>query len=206
MKRFKSSPAYIDSLATGLYIGVGLLIALWFAVILRDIVNPYWLGISIATVFLYLGFMLWLMRQFTSTTRIFIIALFGVVSLGLLCSLVGFITGVRLPNDLPIVQYIHFFPVQTTTYDPGAVAVFYAFFAHIAATLITIPLLAIRNTKRVRASISKSPVAKVDLFIDVLLDKFSFHIDTASHSWITVFVASLLIVLAVVIGLGAILL
>jgi hypothetical protein len=207
LKRYASSPAYIDSIKVSVYLAIGLGVALWFAVILRNVINPWWLGGSIAMIFVYQLFIFWLMRQFNDSTRIFVVFIFGLISLGLIASLVAWVTGVRLPTDLPVMAYLYgFYPVYMTTFDPGTVAIYYASFAQIVAGIVSVPLWLLGDSRPVRKVLRDSWLARIDLVIDVYLDKISFKLDNGQHGWLAVLTGAIVLAVGTVVGAAALLL
>lgn len=207
LKRFVRSPAYIDGSHVSAYVMVGLLVSLAFAVILRSVVNPLWLGVAVMSVFVYQLAMFWLMRQFTDAARVFVVLIFGVINLGLIASLVTYVTRVTLPTDLPIVMYLSWlYPFHTTTYDPASVAIYYASFAHIVGLTVTAPAWIFGENKPIFSKVDIPSFKKADLFVDVYLDRLSFYLDSHRYGWVAVLAGAITAVVAVVVGGAALLL
>jgi hypothetical protein len=207
MKRFSFSLAYIDGSRSILYIALGQIIAVALAILLQAVVNPWWLWISISTVFMYQLAMYWLMRQFYDYQRSLVVLIFGLVCLGLAVNLVTYVTNIRLPNDLPIVMYLNgFYPYQTTTYDPGSVAVYYASFAHLIALILLLPLWLLAGKGLWNRESMPKILKKLDLTADFYLDKMSFHLNQSRYSWAGLLLVLSTLAVAVVVGSASVLL
>jgi hypothetical protein len=207
MKRFSFSLAYIDGSRSILYLALGQIVAVALAILLQAVVNPWWLWLSVSTVFIYQLAMYWLMRQFYDYQRSLVVLIFGLVCLGLAVNFVTHVTNIRLPNDLPIVVYLSgFYPYQTDTYDPGSVAVYYASFAHVIALTLLLPLWLLAGEGLWNSESMPRILKNLDLTADFYLDKLSFRLNQSRYSWAGFLLVLSALTITVVVGSASVLL
>lgn len=197
MQRYKTSSAYIDSYTAVIYVAVAAALAGWIAFETRDVINPWWLGVSIVTLFVYFGIISWLLNQFHDVNRIFTIYGVGILCLGLIVSLVAYVTGIRLPTDLPILSY---FASGLESYDPGSVAISYAIIVMLAVFVLSLPLLLLDDTRFMRRLVMVLHLHKLDYIVDRTLDWLGYKLDLGTHSWLVVLFTLLVIVNVIVVG------
>jgi hypothetical protein len=201
MKRFRTSTAYIDSYQAGIYVLFAAFIAGWIAYETRYVINPWWLGGSIIVIFVYILLVLWLLAQFNDADRIFATYTTGIICFGMIVSLVAYVSGVQLPTSLPVLSlYAYFLNSSLTSFDPGMVAISYAFIVGAAALLIAVPFTLLDNTRPVRKMITWFKLDRLDYVIDTTLDQFGYWVDTGKYGWALVLVGMLSVVCLIVVG------
>lgn len=201
MQRYRTSSAYIDSFVAAFYIIAAAGLAAWIAYETRAVINPWWLGGSVVLLFVYALLILWLLRQFSSPDRIFITYTTGIICLGMVLSLVAYISHVRLPTDLPVLGlFIYLAGLQLESFDPGAVAISYAIVVGLGAFIIATPFLFLDNTRLVRWLVKTLRLDRLDYIVDASLDRFGYWIDAGRHGWLMVVLGLLAIVSLIVVG------
>jgi len=130
LKRFSYSSAYIDSGAIGAFMAGVLGFSVWISLDTSSLVSPLWLATSIVAVVVYQLSIFWLMRQYHEADRVFGIFTSNILCLSLVIFTVELVSGVTLPNQLPVLSPIaHSFGYQVEAFSPGSVALSYAVIA-----------------------------------------------------------------------------
>lgn len=206
LKRFATSSAYIDSsMIGGFMLGV-LVFAGWIGYETGQLVSPAWLTVSIVAVVLYQITIFWLILQYWEPDRILGIFTSNLICLGLIVMLVELVSGVVLPNHLPVLSVLaHTAGYSVTSFSPGAVAISYAVIALIVGLLAAGLMSWIEKLPLYSLIIKRTGLAKLDLMIDYHLDKFSVWLDVHKYGWLVVPQVLLAIMLVLVVGLAAIL-
>lgn len=206
LRRFTTSSAYIDSGMIGAFILGVAVFALWIALETGQLVSPYWLGISIVSIVIYQLAIFWLILQYWEADRILGIFTSNVLCIGLIIALVEFISGVNLPNRLPVLSVIaHNFGYSMESFSPGAVAFSYAVIALFAGLIALGFMVAIERLSIYRYIVKLFHLDKVDLALDYYLDKLSIWLDEHAYGWLIVPQVLLVTLLTIVVGLAAVL-
>jgi hypothetical protein len=203
LKRHKVSSAHIDSTgAVGFVVGA-LACSIFIAAISWRVVNPWWLGTAMMAVALYEIVIIWAMNQFWDATRIFGVALVNLASLLLIIGLVPLFFQVELPHALPILGVWTQYGLEITLKNPGVVAVSYSTLAIISGSIGYVAFLLLEKASIMSKIKHTLRLGAVDLWVDVMLDRFAFWMDTASKPWFLVPLVLLIALCAVVVGSAA---
>lgn len=203
-KRYNYSPAYIDSgIVTAYFTGV-IAFAVWIAWQTADVISPVWIALSIVAISSYQMGIFWLLRQYWEIDRIFSIYINNITCLGLYFLAAEYITDVKLPVELPIINLtLYLMGVEATSLSPGAVALSYSLVAIICGAIVAVVIGMFEDSgwmKKVKHTIG---LERIDFMIDKVLDKLSFWMDRTSYEWLSIPLVMLVGVLVVVIGLAA---
>jgi len=200
------SPAYIDSGLIGAYILGVIIFAVWISYITQAVIAPWWLGTSIVAVTLYEMMILWLIRQYWEADKIFAIFTSNIVCLSLVFLIVELVTQVRLPTDLPAFSVLVYLSgIEATSVNPGVVAVSYALIAVFSGLIVMSLYALVDNTAAVTRLKRALMLDKIDLAIDSFLDRYSFWMLNRRYPWFVTPQVLLVLLLAVVVGLAALL-
>lgn len=203
-KRHASSPAYIDSTMVVLFIFGAAVFAAGIAYATRNTISPLWLGPSIMAIVLYEMVILWLIRQYWEVNRIMFIFMTNIVCLSLIFAFFEFILNVRLPTDMPVLNYILYsYGIQAESVSPGIVAMSYAELALICGLIALFNAVWIERLPGYEWAKRKLRLDALDYVIDRRLDDYSFWMDNGKRAWLITPQILLVITLAVIIGLAA---
>lgn len=203
-QRNSYSGAYIDSTLVAAFI-IGLVaFAVWIAYETSAVINPWWLGGSIAAIGIYQMLIFWVMRQYWDVHRIFIIFIINIISLGLILGLVGLIFNVRLPVDLPILNVtLYLAGIEATSFSPGAVALSYSVIGILSGSIAAFIAMLVENTRPVVKVKKWLKLDTLDLIIDNKLDDNAFFLENDALFWMAVPTILLVIINVVVVGSAA---
>lgn len=204
--RFKTSEAYIDSsMIVAFMLGVAVFAA-WIVYETRDVIAPWWLGPSIFTVVIYQMTIFWLIRQYWEVNKILGIFTSNLICLGLILALVSYVTGITLSTDLPVLNIILYLAgIEATSIQPGAVALSYATLALFAGLIAAVIIRLFDRTKAFKRLMQTTGLAKIDLYVDWLLDKYALMMDQGERAWLITPQIALIITILIVVGLAALL-
>lgn len=206
-KRYAISDAYVDGYRmVSFFLSVAALSCIT-AVVNAHVINPLWLGGSIFFIIMYCAITIWFMRQIIDVNRIFIIYILSFLCLGSILSIVSMVTEVTLPTDLPVLSAGYywfsmspFVAGQLTSFDPGAVALSYAFIVGLASILLS-EIVNIADSAALMQRVKKKfRMDEADLHSDMLLDKIGFWVSQDSKAWIIAPTALYIAVLLFVVG------
>lgn len=201
IRRFAKSSAYIDSgLVVGYALG-GALFTVWIAYETRHVINPIWLGGSIAVVLLYQLMIYWLLLQYFEVDRIMTIFAINIASLLLIVWFVGAVAHINLPTILPVLTWIGGVTGQAIlSSDPGWVAISYSVLALCCgvAGLFTVSLF--EELPGASWLKRKMRLDQVDLWIDTTLHRLSGWVSLDTFAWVLLPMSLLAILLALVVG------
>jgi hypothetical protein len=205
-KRYSESSAYIDSTLVAAFV-IGLIaFATWIAFETSSVINPLWLGGSIIAVGIYEMIIYWLMRQYWDVHRIFIIFIINIVSLGLILGLVGIVFDVRLPVDLPVLNFtLYLSGIEATSFSPGAVALSYTVIGLFSGYVVMLIAMLIENTRPAMKIKQWFKLDRLDYIIDTKLDKHSFFLENTSFFWLVAPIILLVALNVVVVGSASLL-
>lgn len=200
LKRHKTGSAYIDStLAVGFLLGV-LACSIFIASISWRAINPWWLGTAMATVAIYQMMIIWIINQYWDPFRIMGVFLINIAYLAIIIGIVPMIFQVQLPQALPILGGWTQYGITILLTNPGAVAISYGVLAMYAGGAFMFIFSYIEKIPGVARAKKALRLDVVDLWVDVLLDRFAFWIDTQSRPWFLVPLILLVTLCAIVVG------
>lgn len=203
LKRHKVSSAHIDSTgAVGFVVGA-LACSIFIAAISWRVVNPWWLGTAMMAVALYEIVIIWAMNQFWDTTRIFAVFLVNMASLSLIIGLVPLFFEIELPQALPVLGFWTQYGLEITLKNPGVVAVSYSSLAIMCGLFSQTAFVLLEKASIVTKIKRTLRLGTIDLWVDVMLDRFAFWMDTASKPWFLVPLVLLVILCVIVVGSAA---
>lgn len=204
--RYERSDAYIDSSQIVAFLFGVVVFSSWIAYQTREVISPWWLGVSIVIVTIYQMVIFWLIRQYWEPDKILGIFTSNLMCLGLIFALVSFVTGITLPTDLPILNFtLYLAGIQATSIQPGAVALSYAVLAIWVGLVAMFVFGLVDRTKAFKKIMKVTGLSRVDLHVDWLLDKYSLIMDQGDKAWLITPQAALIVTLTVVVGLAALL-
>lgn len=204
-KRTPYSTAYIDSTLVVAFLAGLVAFAVWIAWQTAGVINPWWLGGSIIAVGIYQMLIFWVMQQYWEADRILGIFTTNIVCLGLILGLVGVVFGIRLPVDLPILNFtLYLAGIEATSFSPGAVALSYGFIGLIVGIVVALIVATFENSRFIKHLKQLLRLDRLDLRIDLLLDRYSFWMENYSKTaWIVTPTVLLIIVTVLVVGSAA---
>lgn len=197
------SPAYVDSTMVVLFILGAAIFSFGIAYATRFTISPLWLGPSIMAIVLYQLAILWLIRQYWEVNRIMFIFTTNVICLGLIFGFFEFIFSVRLPTDMPVLNYIlHAYGITVTSLSPGVVALSYATVAILSGGIMLLNAVWIERLPGYEKVKRLLRLDTIDLLIDHRLDSYSFWMDRGEKAWLMTPQVLLVATLVVVLGLA----
>ncbi len=200
-QRSRMPDAHVDSTLVVMFsIGV-VLFATWIAYETRNVISPYWLGSSIAVLALYQLAILWMLRQSWEIDRIMTIFSINILSLSTIMNTVSYVLNVSLPTNLPFHSVlIHLAGIEASSTSPGTVALSYTMIAVIVGSVVMVIAGLVEDTKPVCRVKRLLKLDKLDLRIDLALEKVSGRLEDVPAAWLVVPLGLMAVAMIVVIG------